>query len=297
MASLTPEDDPLISVIIPVWNGPAYLRLCLGALDRQSLARENFEVIVSDNGSTDETTDVAANWPGVRLVSEPSPGSYAARNTALAAARGRYIAFTDADCIPHEDWLATAKAAIQATPGAGVYGGRIDLFSADGGGWEACRAYEALFAFRQAENIAAGQCITANWVSPADLLRAAGGFNGALKSGGDVDLSRRLSGAGHPAVYIPDMIVAHPSRGSLAELINKRRRVLGGLWASAEKPSAVRRLRHVANDVIGKSKRVVKASHLDWPLRISILAVIMILGLSGMLEIFRLRLGGAPRRA
>ena len=93
-------DQPFISVIIPVWNSPDLLAKCLAALAVQSYPRERYEVLVVDNGSTDSTAAVARNYPFVTLLSEPVPGAYRARNRGLAAARGEYVAFTDADCIP-----------------------------------------------------------------------------------------------------------------------------------------------------------------------------------------------------
>ena len=94
-----------VAVVIPVWNGRTILGRCLDALERQTLPRERFDIIVVDNGSTDGTADIARGYANVTVLEEPTPGSYAARNTALADVRAPITAFTDADCIPDPDWL------------------------------------------------------------------------------------------------------------------------------------------------------------------------------------------------
>ncbi|MEM8761253.1 MAG: glycosyltransferase family A protein, partial [Pseudomonadota bacterium] len=105
---------PGISVIIPVFNDAGGLARCLDALARQTDAAP-FEVIVVDNGS-DPPLDPATlpALPSLRLIRETAPGSYAARNAGIAAARAAILAFTDADCRPRPDWLAAGHAAIDA---------------------------------------------------------------------------------------------------------------------------------------------------------------------------------------
>ncbi len=94
-----------LSVVIPVFNEAPYLEACLRALDRQTLSRRRFEVIVVDNGSTDGTLEILAEWADVRRLDEPRRDPYLARNRGIEAAAGEIIAFTDADCAAAPDWL------------------------------------------------------------------------------------------------------------------------------------------------------------------------------------------------
>jgi GT2 family glycosyltransferase len=99
----------LFSVIIPVRNRPGQLRRCLEGIVANSFVRErgdDCEIIVVDNGSTDETPAVAAAFAGVRVVSEPIPNRCRARNRGAAEARGAWLVFIDSDCVAAPDWLA-----------------------------------------------------------------------------------------------------------------------------------------------------------------------------------------------
>jgi glycosyltransferase involved in cell wall biosynthesis len=104
------------SVVVPVRNGEATLVGCLQALRTQTLPDEGYEVIVVDDGSTDASARIAE--PLVDLViPRPGIGAAAARNAGWQAARGRWIAFTDADCVPSCGWLAALATALTGERG------------------------------------------------------------------------------------------------------------------------------------------------------------------------------------
>jgi glycosyltransferase involved in cell wall biosynthesis len=287
---------PFISVIIPVWNSPSLIRECLEALEAQTYPRDAYEVLVVDNGSTDATPDVVREMPIASLLIEPSPGSYSARNLGISGARGTYVAFTDADCLPDPDWLEAGARAAQAHPSAAVLAGKIDLYRI-GDGRTACENYERLFAFNQAVNVRNGVAVTANWMSPVETIVAAGSFNSALKSGGDYDLSSRLSRAGGKIVYVEDMRVRHPVRGSFSELASKTRRVTGGRLTSAGASvgmagwflrlgkDCLRRLNAIARSTLG-----VRAK-----LEVAIVALSLFTVSIG--EVIRVLFGGETRRS
>jgi len=94
---------PQVSVIIPARNEASRIESCLTALTSQDSTAE-FEIIVVDNGSTDETSALASAF-SVTVVHEPRVGRAIARNTGIRAARGNILAFTDADCVPCRSWL------------------------------------------------------------------------------------------------------------------------------------------------------------------------------------------------
>jgi glycosyltransferase involved in cell wall biosynthesis len=98
-------DEPFVSVIIPVYNDVERLVLCLEALGKQTYARDRFEVVVVDNGSTSTIRPVVEAFPYCVAAFEAQPGSYAARNRGIAVSRGEIVCFTDADCVPSEGWI------------------------------------------------------------------------------------------------------------------------------------------------------------------------------------------------
>lgn len=113
-----------ISVIVPVFNQARRLGDCLDALLRQDVPAGSFEVIVVDNGSSDESMTVARQRPAVRVLSESRRSAYVARNRGIRAAHGALIAFTDADCIPRQDWLSRLQERLVNGPEAMVVMGR-----------------------------------------------------------------------------------------------------------------------------------------------------------------------------
>jgi glycosyltransferase involved in cell wall biosynthesis len=291
-------DQPFISVVIPVWNSPDLIATCLSAIAAQTYPRDRYEVLVVDNGSTDGTADVARSFSFVTLLSEPVAGSYRARNLGLRAARGEYVAFTDADCVPDPPWLAAAAEAAGRHPRAGVLAGHIDLFRAGANGSKTCEKYEHAFSFDQADNASRSVCVTANWMSRRSTLLDFGGFDDSAKSGGDWNLCRLIGAAGHPIVYVPEMRVRHPVRGSFAKLMAKRRRTIGGRWRSTEQRwRFLRCSRGLARDSLVRMLRTVVDRRFSFVDRLIFVGVDITLSATAMLELVRLAFGSESRRA
>jgi glycosyltransferase involved in cell wall biosynthesis len=95
----TDAGAPLVSVIVPVFNSEQFIVPAIQSALRQTY--RNLEVIVVDDGSTDQTAELiaaeAASDPRVRIIRQPNSGVAAARNRGVAAARGEFIAPLDAD--------------------------------------------------------------------------------------------------------------------------------------------------------------------------------------------------------
>lgn len=288
---------PLVSVIIPVWNGADRIAATLDALAAQTAAADLFEVIVVDNGSTDGTSDIVRGYAFVQLLHEPAPGSYRARNTALAQARGTYVLFTDGDCVPAPDWVEQAIAATKRDQGVGIWAGQVTLFREDGAGPFSAR-FDELFAFNQQENAATGSCITANWLSRRATLTEAGGFDASLLSGGDVECSRRLVAAGQTVAYAPEMIVGHPTRATLADLVRKRRRVVGGRWTlhSMAQKGLLSSVRRYASEAKGQARWALKSDMETWA-KPGVVILVAILFAASLYELLRLRAGRSPYRS
>lgn len=119
-----------VSVVIPVRNDARELRGCLEALAAQT--SQPVEVIVIDNGSSDETTRVAREF-GATVVFEPSPGIGVASAAGYDAASGDVIGRLDADSVPDPDWIATVASSLSRHPDAAAITGPAHF--TDGPAW------------------------------------------------------------------------------------------------------------------------------------------------------------------
>ena len=116
MTGSSPSASPHVSVIVPNYNGAAWLPRCLGGLAQQDY--RDFEVVLVDDGSTDTSVTVAREcYPDVRLVSRQHNGGFArAVNAGVALARGRYVVLLNNDAIPEPGWLTALVRLADASP-------------------------------------------------------------------------------------------------------------------------------------------------------------------------------------
>jgi GT2 family glycosyltransferase len=200
----------LISVVVPSHDRPLRLRWLLNALEEQTLAREQWEVIVAhDSGpETSEllrTHELAATGTLREISFAPRPGPAVQRNAGWRAARAPTIAFTDDDCRPPADWLANALAAARRHPGAVIQGTtRIDPD-------ELVVKLHAPFARSLEVTPLSGFGETANMIYPRAALEAVGGFDETLPRAAaeDTDLALRAQEAGASLVAAPEVLTYH----------------------------------------------------------------------------------------
>ena len=219
-----------VSVIIPTYHDWDRLNMCLGALENQTYPADFIEIIVVNNEPGD--TPVLNNYPhNLVLINESKPGSYAARNAALRVATGDIVAFTDSDCIPDSRWIELAVKRLERGIESGVVriAGGVELFF-DTSRLTAVQCYEKIFAFDQLAGALLGVSVTANMITWRDSFFNVGFFNDSLMSGGDVEWGRRAHISGLKIEYAPEVVVKHPARASLSDLLQKRRRVSGGVF-------------------------------------------------------------------
>ncbi|HZU11823.1 MAG TPA: glycosyltransferase family A protein [Chloroflexota bacterium] len=194
---------PAISVIVPTRNRARLLERLLASL--REVAYPDWEVIVVDDGSTDDTAAVtararAAGLP-VRYLYQSWAKMGAARNLGQAHARGEILAFTDDDCVVRPGWLQALAAAFERSPQAvGVQGRTVTE-----------RAAMTPFT-RQIEQLEGGPPYrTCNIAYRADVVRRLGGFDPHLIRGEDVVLGQQALELG-PIVFAPEAEVCHPPR-------------------------------------------------------------------------------------
>lgn len=118
----------LLSIVIPNWNGKAFLQTCLDSLAAQTYPQ--FEVIVVDNASHDGSqTFIKSNYPHVDLIELPeNRGFTGACNAGIQAAQGEYIALLNNDTEVHPGWAAAVVDAFKRHPDAGIIASKMLLF-------------------------------------------------------------------------------------------------------------------------------------------------------------------------
>lgn len=214
--------NPKVSVIIPVFNDPNRLRLCLQALAQQTYPKDSYEVIIVDNDSTFSIEPVVTQFDVVRTIHEKKPGSYAARNKGISIADGEIIAFTDSDCIPAPNWIEEGVSSLLSTPNCGLVAGKITLFCKDQNHPTAVELYESIMAFPQKRYIEENRYgATANVFTFMEVIRNVGLFNDRLTSGGDAEWGKRVYASGYMQIYSDEVCIKHPARSSFSELYNK----------------------------------------------------------------------------
>lgn len=209
----------LISVIIPHFNQEDHLKVCLRVLHAQKGVTAAVEIIVVDNASRRLPEAICAAWPDVTLLSEKTAGPGPARNSGAAAAKGDVLAFIDADCYAHPEWLLHIEQAF-ARPSTQIIGGDVQVGYADPANPTFLEPYEAIYSFRNMEHIAEGFSGTGNLATRPAILRHVGPFAG-IGIAEDRDWGFRSKALGYRTYYVAQMVVYHPARKSFSELTQK----------------------------------------------------------------------------
>lgn len=217
------EKLPSVSVIIPVYNDAQRLQQTLEALCAQTYPSARYEVIVVDNGSTDESVEVARRFSEVTALSETrhTASPYSARNRGIEAARGEVIALLDATCVPDEKWI---DQGIQCLTGnaADLVGGEVRFVFQDDP--TAGELFDALVNIRMKESIERGKAKTANLFVRREMFDTLGLFPEGLRSGGDVRWTRQAVNEGHVLAFCEGAVVYKSAR-TIWPLLRKQWRV------------------------------------------------------------------------
>lgn len=223
---MNPQTQPFVSTIIPVLNDPQRLQLCLQALENQTYPKHLYEVLVIDNGSDESIEPVVRQFKQAKMLLEPSPGSYTARNKGILHAKGEILAFTDADCIPQSDWLEKGTAHLLSVPHCGLVGGSIRFSFKNPNCPNPAELYDLFFFLQQEYYLENEQfAATANVFTYKEVFEKVGLFNSRLKSGGDREWGKRVFAAGYTQSFAADATICHPARDSVQKLQKKVRRV------------------------------------------------------------------------
>ncbi|MGB0383498.1 MAG: glycosyltransferase family 2 protein [Ardenticatenaceae bacterium] len=197
---------PLISIVMPVYNGEKTIQKTIDSALQQTFT--DFELIVVNDGSTDDTLEIlnTIQDPRVKVISSPNRGSYPARNLGIQQAQGEFIAFLDADDLWTADKLAAQLDALQRYPKTAVaysWTEFIDLFGHPLGGRSKITLNGDIWQDLLIENL---MISGSNPMVRRQALDAVGHFDESFHTAGDWDLWIRLAKRYH-FVVVPKVQV------------------------------------------------------------------------------------------
>ena len=215
------DHTPLVSVVVAARNAASTLAACLASLHR--LDYPNVEILVVNDGSTDETASVARAG-GVRVIDIDTPGRgpSAARNLGVGAAASELVAFIDADCMAPVSWLSHLVTALADSDAVGAGGGQRNIVVGSD------REASALDAFFRAASVVAdytrradrprvvAHIASCNALYRRNVFVEAGGLREGLFPGEDTEFDYRLHRSGHRLLLVPGAEVEHRRPGSMA---------------------------------------------------------------------------------
>jgi len=212
---------PRISVIVCTYNGQGTLRGCLESLGK--LRYPNFEVLLIDDGSTQDIASLARDFPAIRYVRQEHAGLSVARNLGASLANGEILAYTDDDCIADEDWLHYLATGFDDPHWVAAGGPNIpplprNRTEAVVGAAPGAPAH-VLLTDTEAEHLPG-----CNLAIRKTALEGIGGFRAQYRvAGDDVDVCWRLREAGGRLRFVPGAMVWHHRRYTVGAYLRQQR--------------------------------------------------------------------------
>lgn len=219
---------PHASVIIPNYNGSQFIDALCNCLIKQKVDSSNYEIIIVDNGSTDDSLLILKKYQekisNLKVFEyKDRQSSYAARNFAVTRAQTNLLVFTDADCQPEPDWLSLIIRQNDILEGNALISGDV-LLQSKNEAWSIWEWYDKCTALNQKKYSADAFGATANLAVPRKAYNLVNGFS-EVTSGGDRDFCTRVAKTGFQFRFFEFIRVKHPARRTRKEVIEKQKRV------------------------------------------------------------------------
>ena len=216
---------PFFSVIIPSYNRQDDLTALMPSLVNQTLSKDQYEVLLVDDGSTDGTDEFVNTFQEYstirfRFLKQDHRGAGTARNYGIQEASGQVFVFIDSDCIAPPNWLTEIKKVLACDPSIDAFGGRDDA-RGDFSSLQKAINY-SMTSFLTTGGLRGGRKKRLAKFYPRsfnmgirrEIILKTGGF-GHFTRAHDIELSHRIIQSGAKVVYIPDAVVFHKRRTSL----------------------------------------------------------------------------------
>ena len=219
--SIATSNDPLVSVIIPVYGKSDYTLNCLASI-AASPPKVPFEIIVVDDDSPDRSAELLAKIPGIRLIkNDENKGFIRSCNSAAAESKGEYLYFLNNDTTVTSGWMDELVRTFREFPGTGLAGSKLiypdgrlqeagGIIWQDGSAWNFGRLEDPeLPAYNYAREV--DYCSGASIMVPRALFEELGGFDEHYLPAycEDSDLALKIRDKGYRVIYQPLSTVVH----------------------------------------------------------------------------------------
>ena len=220
----------IFSVIVPTYNRADEIIELLDSLETQTISQNDFEVIVVDDGSTDDTENIISNYISnqkinISFIKQDHKGPGEARNLGMQKAQGKYYLFIDSDCIADKEWLSSYKSAVQGIDPAG-FGGPDKVLPNFSPVQKAIDYSMTSFITTGGIRGSSKKKISKyyprsfNMGVRADIVDKIGGM-GKLRHGQDIEFSNRILSTGEQVIKVDSAVVYHKRRMSIKKFFKQ----------------------------------------------------------------------------
>jgi GT2 family glycosyltransferase len=206
--------NPHFSIVIPTYKRPRQLNKCLRGIVQIDYPKEDFEVIVVDDGSGEapmNLVEIYHSYFSLRLIQQPHAGPATARNRGAEEASGGYIVFTDDDCVPERGWLSAFGRHFEARPEDAIGGRTINALEDNVCSAASQLLIDYLYDYYNIRNAQPLFFASNNLAVPRKLFLEIGGFDRGFPAaaGEDRELCDRWVHSGHGMSFASDAVVFH----------------------------------------------------------------------------------------
>ncbi len=218
------------TIIVPTFNRADEINELCVSLNNQTLEKDKFDVIIVDDGSTDNTEEIVSNFINktklrINFIKQDHKGPGEARNLGMKNTKGEYVIFIDSDCIADKDWLNAYDRAIDKIKPAG-FGGPDKVLSSFSAVQKAIDYSMTSFITtggirgHSKKKLSKYYPRSFNMGVRKDIIEKIGGM-GKLRHGQDIEFSHRIIKTGEPVIKVADAVVYHKRRISIKKFFRQ----------------------------------------------------------------------------